>query len=70
MTHGFGVMSKVFLNLYRLTFFKILFLFGCAGSSLLCRLFFSLAAASVDSFLVTVHGLLIAVAFFVAEHTL
>lgn len=40
ITHCFGVMSKVFLNLYRLTFLKILFLFGCAGSSLLCRLFF------------------------------
>ena len=46
--------------------FIYLFIFGCAGSSLLCE--FSLGAASGDYCLAAV--LLIAAAFLVAEHRL
>ena len=45
-----------------------LFIFGCAGSSLMLRL--SLVVASRGYSLVAVHGLLIVVAFLVAEHRL
>ena len=48
--------------------FTYLFIFGCAGSSLLCWL--SLVAASGGHSLVVVCGLLSAVAFIVAEHGL
>ena len=43
-----------------------LFVYDCAGSSLLCRL--SLAAASRGYCLAVVHGLLIAIASLVAQH--
>ena len=48
--------------------FKLsLFIFGCTGS-LCCAGFLSLVAARGGYSAVTVHGLLIAVAFLVAEH--
>ena len=46
-----------------------LFIFGCAGFSLLCNSF-SLVAASRDYSLVVALGLLITVASLVAEHRL
>ena len=46
----------------------VLFIFGCAGSSLLCGL--SLVAVSGDAYLVAVCWLLIVVAFLVMEHQL
>ena len=53
---------------YFFIIFKNNFIFGCAGSSLLCRL--SLVAVNRGCSLVLVHWLLIAVASLVAEHKL
>ena len=51
-------------------FFFFNFIYGCAGSSLLCGLFFSLVAESGGCSVVAMHGLLIAVASPVAKHGL
>ena len=53
---------------YFFIIFKNNFIFGCAGSSLLCRL--SLVAVNRGCSLVLVHWLLIAVASLVAEYKL
>ena len=60
-----GTVSCLFVCLL---IFIYLYIFGCAGSSLLCR--FSLVEESWGYFLVAVLGLLIAVASLVAEHGL
>ena len=50
---------------YFIFFLNYLFILGCAGSSLLCRLFSSCVSGSYS--LVAVYGLLVAVASFAAE---
>ena len=64
------VFSFIFLRTFSISLFKLfyLFIFGCAGSSLLCGL--SLVAESESYSLVAVCRLLIVVASFVAEHRL
>lgn len=54
--------------MYKLLFFNFFFIFGYAGSSLLCGL--SLAVVSQGCSLVGVCEFLIAVASFVADHEL
>ena len=64
----FEIFHQIKLN-YRLSFFKkIVFIFGCTGSSLLREL--SLVVASRSYTLVAVHRLLEAVVAFVAERRL
>ena len=65
----FPVLYIISLWLIFCFFKKDLFIFGCTGSSLLCGLLFSLVAVS-GATLVSVCGLLIAVASLVAEHSL
>ena len=52
------------------TFIYLLFISGCAGSSLLCSEAISLVTVTGGYSLVVVHGLLIALASLVAEHGL
>ena len=52
-----------------LVFLKKLFIFGCAGFSLLCGLF-SLVEVNGGYSLVVVHGLLSVVASLLAQHGL
>ena len=60
---GLGIFVESLFFIY-----IILFIFDCTGSLLLCRL--SLVAVHWGHSLVEVLGLLIAVAFLVAEHRL
>ena len=48
--------------------YKLYFLLGGAGASLLCRLFFRLVAGSGGYSVVAVYGILITVASLFAEH--
>ena len=60
--------SEVLLNTTSVTFKKFLFIFGCAGCSLLCRAFSSCGEGGYS--LVAVCRLLTAVASLVLEHGL
>ena len=59
--------ASIHLHCSLCLFFFFNFIYGCAGSSLLCGLFFSLVAESGGCSVVAMHGLLIAVASPVAK---